>query len=58
MLVISQPLLVMLDQVVWARQADVRLLETQGGHMVPLLKGPWGFLGRKDCRMDVSGLQG
>lgn len=40
MLVISQPLLVMLDQVAWARQTDIRLLETQGGHKVPLLKGP------------------
>lgn len=47
MLVISQPLLVMLDQVAWARQADVRLWETQGGHMVPLLKDPGVFLGEK-----------
>lgn len=39
---IAQPLLVMLEGV--ARQVDVRLWETQGGHMLPLLKDPGVFL--------------
>lgn len=48
---ISQPLLVVLEGVAWARQADVRLWETRGGHALPLLKD-WALLGRKDVRVD------
>lgn len=56
---ISQPLLVVLEGVAWARQVDVRLWGTQGGHGLPLLKD-WGFAwkkGRKGGRYQALGVR-
>lgn len=41
-----------------ARQVDVRLWETQGGHMLPLLKDPGFFLEERTLGWMVPGLQG
>lgn len=56
---ISQPLLVVLEGVAWpGRLMDVRLWETQGGHMLPLLKDPGFFLEERTLGWMVPGLQG
>lgn len=41
-----------------ARQVDVRLWETQGEHMLPLLKDPGFFLEERTLGWLVPGLQG